>query len=62
MSDDILVIIGAVASIAVIETLSRAAALPGVTPVPGKETNRISKVLPTVADVVGEIESETKEP
>ncbi len=55
-------IIGAVASIAVIETLSRAAALPGVTPVPGKETNRISKVLPTVADVVGEIESETKEP
>lgn len=60
MSDDILVIIGAVASIAVTETLSSAAASPGVTPVPTRELNRTWRVFHTIA--VAERESETNEP
>lgn len=43
------VITGAAPSDTATETLSSAAALPGVTPVPASHVNRISIVLPTVA-------------
>lgn len=53
---------GAVVSVAVTATLSSAAADPGVTPVPGNDVNRTSRVFPTVAELDVEIESETSEP
>lgn len=60
--DEMLVIVGAVESVAETDTLSIAAALPGVIPVPVRELNRICIVFPTVAGLDVEIELETREP
>ena len=57
-SEEIVVRTGSVVSLT--ETLSNAAASPGVTPVPTRELNRTWRVFHTIA--VAERESETNEP